>query len=172
MVVDSIKEVVFDYLDRNTTIVNSEIHIEDESAPRISTIFSTDDVDFHDWAMDRVGERYGDEPAFIYGEVGVGDSYVMEWFKNGKLHRENNKPAIIHSLKTFGRHFSSIVENNNHPIEIFQEQWWVEDEYIRMNRDLSSGMRFTSRGKGSLGLLIQKDYTLSRVVNTKRLPYE
>lgn len=198
----SIIEVVFNYLDRNTTIVNSEIHIEDESAPRIATIFGTDDVDFHDWAMDRVGENYclitndgaiihyknglphndhlptivdnknrfwfkdgklhrdDDEPAFIYGEVGIG-TYAIEWFKNGKLHRDNDKPAIIHRIITNGTDVLNM--NDSRVYELFQQQWWVEDEYIRMNLDSSSGMRFTSRGKGSLGLLTKKDYTLTAI---------
>jgi hypothetical protein len=60
---------------------------------------------------------------------------TMYWYKNGKLHRDNDKPAIIYSDETMewwrnnlrhrGKNLPAVIWNDG------DMEWWSNGDFIR-----------------------------------------
>jgi len=61
----------------------------------------------------------------------------IRWFKNGKLHRDNDKPAVIHfSGSTYWYKNGEFHRDNDQPASIWNDgtkQWWKNGKLHRDN---------------------------------------
>jgi len=114
-----IKDKIYNYLDSICHIEDKVITINTTVFPNIDNIFGVRNISFHHWATDRVGETYG----IIHPDT------TMEWFKNGLIHRDNNKPAMTYPDGTMEWWVNGLRHrDNDKPALIHSDttmEWWV-----------------------------------------------
>ena len=83
-----VKNIIYKHLDKlfpiNNNIVDASI-FNGSQYDIMNFIFGLPSHYFFDWAIDRIGQKYGVKDA-------SGD---LVFYKKYSLHRDNNKPAII-----------------------------------------------------------------------------